>query len=77
LSEFDRAAIAAEIAEVIGIPPSRPDGYVTIAECAEDWNIGRSSVQNLLQTAVERGELERLLVIDKGRRMWVFRVKHK
>ena len=75
MSEFDRAAIAAEIAEVIGMLPPRPAGYITIAEYAEDLGISRSSARRYLQAAAERGELERLKVMDNGRREWVFRMK--
>ena len=75
MTGFDRSKIATEIAEVIGMLPPRPAGYITIAEYAEDLGISRSSARRYLQAAVKSGKLERLKVMDNGRREWVFRVK--
>jgi len=74
LTEFDRAAIAAEIAEIVGTLPLRPAGCITIGEYADLQGVSWSTAARHLHSGVDREDLERLRVLEDGRQVWAFRV---
>lgn len=78
ITENEAAGLAARVAKIAkrDMLPPRPPGWVDALEVARQMGTTEKSTLNWCKRAVQRGELESMLVQDPARnapRLWVFR----
>ena len=78
ITENEAAGLAARVAKIAkrDMLPPRPPGWVDALEVARQMGTREKSALNWCKRAVQRGELESMLVQDPARnapRLWVFR----
>ena len=78
ITENEALSLAARVAKIAkkDVLPPRPSGWVDALEVARQMGTTEKSTLNWCKRAVQRGELESMLVQDPARnapRLWVFR----